>query len=143
MTDYYPGSKTPKKQYPGTPAQLPASPPEIGDPFRLVRYRGWVIEGYTLGQLARMLGRKPVTIRRWESEGVIPAAPFELPGAGGDDRGKRRLYSREHMEGILEIATEEGVLSTTCKISETDFTTRIVALFEELHREFNDNPQKR
>lgn len=140
MTDYYPGSKTPKKQYPGKP-KPPERPSEIGDPFRLVRYRNRVIEGYTLGQLARMLGRKPVTIRRWESEGVIPAAPFELPGA--DVRGKRRLYSREHMEGILEIATEEGVLgNTACKISETDFTKRLITLFEELHREFNDTQTK-
>lgn len=131
MTEYYPGSKREKKSYPG---KTRPSMPELGDPYKRVKYKNTVLDVFTIGQLATALGRKAVTLRKWETDGVIPLAPFELPGT--DARGRRRLYSREHMEGILQIAIEEGVMDNlTVKIKETKFSERVLELFERLAKE--------
>lgn len=128
----YPGSKQPVKQY---PKKDPPPPVELGEPFRQYRIRGRdkseIINMYTIGQLAAVLGRTPVTIRRWEREGVIPVAPFTAPSEHKE--GVRRLYSEAHMLGIVNIAREEGLLdSLTKKVGGTKFKVRVKALFEEL-----------
>tara|TARA_Y100000310_G_C20619750_1_gene782623 strand:+ start:235 stop:705 length:471 start_codon:yes stop_codon:yes gene_type:complete len=61
---------------------------------------------YTIGDLAKALKRKAVTIRAWERNGWIPVATFrtqpprgqQVPGV--EPKG-RRLYSREQVEFLL------------------------------------------
>lgn len=126
---YYPGSKTPKKQYPGGKARLHDI--ELPEPFRVYRVKGVLVDMFTIGQLAALLGRKAVSLRRWEAEGTIPLAPFTAPS--DDPRGRRRLFSEAHVVGILKIAAEEGLLDDlTIKISETKFRPRVLELFKEL-----------
>lgn len=86
---------------------------------------------YTIGTLASALNRKQVTVRKWESEGVIPKAQFIAPS--DTPNGTRRLYTREQVEGIIKIAEEEGILHDTWKpIKKTNFTHRVIQLFQEL-----------
>lgn len=86
---------------------------------------------YTIGQLASALNRKPVTLRKWEAEGIIPMAQFIAPS--DTPNGRRRLYTRDQVEGIINIAQDEGILHDTWKpIKKTRFTARVIALFEEL-----------
>lgn len=64
----YPGSKKPKNRDAYT---------TLGDPSANVKPTFYTINGvrqefYTVGQLAKLLGRRPVTIRAWESRGWIP-----------------------------------------------------------------------
>lgn len=140
MTDYYPGSKVPRK--PLQPASPPVPPPELGEPYGFypVKGRAGVWPMYTLGQLATALLRKPVTLRRWESQGLIPRAPYLVHGVSNldgtrDKRGDRRLYGLAHVQGIVDIAQEEGLLDNlTKKVKETKFTEKVVALFKELDR---------
>lgn len=88
-------------------------------------------EFFTIGNLAQALGRRPVTVRAWESKGVIPKATFRRPSE--DPRGTRRLYTREQIEGIVRIAEEEGLLKGDNRsITQTDFSRRVIALFKEL-----------
>jgi hypothetical protein len=90
-------------------------------------------EFYTLGNLAQALGRQPVTIRKWEREGIIPKSTYQSPGRDDDPRGRRRLYTREQIEGIVRIAHEEGVLVSHQKpLKATNFTVRVVDLFKRL-----------
>jgi hypothetical protein len=90
-------------------------------------------EFFTVGDLAKALGRQPVTIRKWEREGVIPKSTYQSPGKDGDVRGRRRLYIREQVEGMVRIAHEEGVLVSHQKpIKGTRFTERVVDLFKAL-----------
>jgi hypothetical protein len=135
--DRYPGSKQTRKQYqqglPGavTPGK-DGSPGSLGTP-RLFTAGARDVEMFTVGQLARAVGRKSVSIRRWEQEGIIPAAPFFKRGIDNDARGQRRYYSRAHVEGIMRIAEEEGILYDLRKIiAETKFSERVHALFREL-----------
>lgn len=94
-------------------------------------------EFFTLGHLAKALGRKTATVRKWEREGVIPKAMFQVPGRDGDLRGRRRLYTRMQVEGIARIAAEEGLFVNTRKpFEETQFKERVLALFNK------SNPNK-
>lgn len=51
-----------------------------------------------IGQLAKLIGRHPQTVRRWEREGFLPP-PCRIRG--------RRVYSSEHVEQILQIVFDE------------------------------------
>lgn len=98
---------------------------------RMYNVRGVETEFFTVGQLAMALGRQAVTVRKWEREGTIPKAQFIAPS--NDPRGKRRLYTREQVEGMIRIAADEGVLLLHQKpIKETRFTERVIKLFQAL-----------
>jgi hypothetical protein len=67
---------------------------------------GTMVELFTVGQLAKVLGRKAVTIRAWESQGTLPGATFRsAPPCNEQLPGRmpvgRRLYSRDQVELIL------------------------------------------
>jgi hypothetical protein len=127
-------SPNPKLRHPNrrtNPAEEIVS--TIGDP-KVFLVEGGEKEFFTVGQLAMALGRKAVTIRAWEANGVIPIATYSAPS--DDPRGRRRLYSREQVEGIVQIAGEEGILEETWKpIGATRFKQRVLQLFEELASE--------
>lgn len=135
MTDeYYPGSKQKRVKFPEKPPVKPLYPEEIGEPAKYFRVKGQLTACYTLGQLASFLGRKAVTLRKWEASGVIPAAPFYIEGE--DQRGNRRYYSAGHVEGIVAIAKEEGILQDAArKIGDTKFQPRVKELFDRIYKE--------
>jgi hypothetical protein len=134
---YYPGSTRPLVRHPNrlnTEAAQSAADPGAWD----AKPRKYVVAGaetefFTVGDLAKALGRQPVTIRKWEREGVIPKSTYQSPGKDGDVRGRRRLYTREQVEGMVRIAYEEGVLVSHQKpIKDTQFSARVIALFKAL-----------
>jgi hypothetical protein len=88
-------------------------------------------EFFTLGQLAKALGRQSVTIRKWEREGIIPKALYQVPGRNNSPHGRRRLYTRRQVEGMVRIAEEEGLLADSKKaFAETRFSERVLDLFK-------------
>ncbi len=137
----YPGSKKliktfDKPSLSGT-GFLSASPEYILGEGKKMRVGNEELEFYTIGDLARVLNRRPVTMRKWESEGVIPKAVYILPSKIGDKRGVRRLYSRQQIEGLMKVAKEEGVFEPSANgkwkaIEGTDFRQRAYDLFLEL-----------
>ena len=132
--EFYPGSKM-KRQ---APTPVPEPEPEVVWPKgRVLTISGYEVECFTTGQFAGMLGgRKAVTIRAWEAEGILPKSGYYVPGRDGDVRGRRRYYTRAQVEGVLDIAREEGVLypSTRISISKTRFTERVTDLFLDLRK---------
>jgi len=103
----YPGSKEPKNRKP---------PKTLGDPSVTLKPTFYTINGvrqefYTVGQLAKLLNRKPVTIRMWESRGWIPPAIYrtaipeksQLPGKASKGR---RLYTRAQVELIVQAVEQ-------------------------------------
>lgn len=126
--------------YPGSRQRKDAPRPEIrakDNPFEGMKPRTYTVKGvevefFTVGQLAAALGRKAVTIRKWEHDGIIPRATFQAPNPKKDDRARRRLYSRAQAEGIVQIAVEEGLMISATKVSRTRFTERVIDLFREL-----------
>jgi hypothetical protein len=133
---YYPGSTRPLVRHPNRNTLHTEPVPSAGDWD--AKPRKYVVAGtetdfFTVGQLAQALGRQPGTMRKWEREGVIPKSTFQSPGRDGDVRGRRRLYTRAQVEGMVRIAAEEGVLVSHQKpIKETNFTARVVDLFKRL-----------
>lgn len=130
IKEYYPGSRHPI--VPGQQTAERVNDPERWDARpRILKIGGVDREFFTIGHLAKALGRKPVTIRGWERAGVIPKPTFRKPSE--DPRGTRRLYTRAQVEGILRIADEEGLMRGDFRpIGDTDFTRRVIALFRDL-----------
>jgi hypothetical protein len=129
--EYYPGSNRPIGTAPDRSVEEPDDERWDLKP-RIYQVNGEDVEFFTVGQLGKALGgRKPVTMRKWERTGLIPKATFTKPS--DDPRGKRRLYTRAQIEGMVQIATEEGMLNPFAKpIKDTNFKARVVALFKEL-----------
>lgn len=89
--------------------------------------RGVDLDLFTIGPLAKALGKKPVTIRRWIDMGWLPKARYRTPPVKNTrgDAG-RRLWTREQVELIVRIATEEGIVGTWHPdIPATNFTKRV------------------
>lgn len=133
---YYPGSSRPLGKSPGMPREDKDSkgvrewdtkPMIFEDPVTKKD-----AEFFTIGNLADALGRESGTIRKWENTGVIPKAAFLTPGE--DPRGRRRLYSRAQIEGLVRIAAEEKILVNPDNrpISRTAFKERAWELFASL-----------
>jgi hypothetical protein len=135
-TEYYPGSSHPILRHPNRP--LPDSrkssigvDSEWDKKPRKYMTNGVEREFFTIGHLAAALGRRPVTLRLWEREGIIPKATYQINSESKN--GRRRLYTREQVEGLVKLAVEEGILIAHQRaISETRFTARSIALFEQL-----------
>lgn len=71
---------------------------------------------FTIGELGKALGRRPVTIRMWESQGWIPRATYRTPKPRGvqiPDKSVqgRRLYSLEQVEFLMQ-AMEKFSINT-------------------------------
>ncbi|MFD9947225.1 MerR family transcriptional regulator [Nonomuraea sp. NPDC059023] len=122
----------------GSETPIPASwqrPAELDDPLegkkpRVYKVRGIDTDFFTVGQLADVLGRKAVTIRKWEREGILPHPQYRFTGK--DTRGSRRLYTRAQVLEIRQIAQDEGILEPHSRpIKHTRFTERVLAMFRE------------
>jgi hypothetical protein len=90
-------------------------------------------EFFSIGHLGKALGnRSPVTLRKWEREAILPKSPYMKPSQ--DPRGRRRMYTRGMVEGLVKIAREEGVLwpDKGRRLSETMFQQKAVNLFKSL-----------
>lgn len=128
---YYPGSK--KERKPATPPQPPQQEvvssvkPWVLKPRYYKMPDGTTIELFTIGALAVALNREPVTIRMWEREGIIPRANFR----SSSGQKARRLYTRDQIEGIVQIAKEEGIIGDDRPktFASTRFTARVWELF--------------
>ncbi len=106
LESYYPGSRVRRQTVPPDPA--PVVEDDILGPGKVYVVNGLDVEFYTIGQLAAALGRKPGTLRKWESQGILPTSGYLKPS--DDPRGRRRLYSRDQCLGIIRIATDTGLL---------------------------------
>jgi len=60
---------------------------------------GKVINLFTIGELGRAVQKQPVTIRKWESTGILPPAEYR-------DGSNRRLYTKEQLDGLAELTAK-------------------------------------
>lgn len=129
-SEFYPGSKRTIDRKPKTSEPERPDVPEWDRHPQMITVGGVPTEFFTIGALAEALGRRPVTIRKWETTGVIPVPLFRKTSAHNE--GSRRLYTRAQIEGIVKIAAEERVLDNRKPISQTNFTERVRELYQEL-----------
>lgn len=127
--EYYPGSKRKKSDRPA-PVVLQAAHEWDRRP-KIFKVSGEDKEFFTIGALAKALNREPVTIRMWMQTGILPEARYRTSDKG--TQAGRRLWSRAQIEGLVQIAREEGVLSGSKikNFAETKFTERAIAFLKE------------
>jgi hypothetical protein len=69
-----------------------------------LHFQGRNITFYTRGALATALNRKLVTIRTWESKGILCRSRLK------NTRGQY-IYTREQIEDLVKLAEQEGVIN--------------------------------
>lgn len=123
----YPGSRQRRRERPRPEPRTGVYGDEPWDhrPLKLI-VGGVEHEFFTIGDVAKALNRKPVTIRSWERKGVMPKARFR-------DKRQRRLYSRRQIEGLIEIAESEAVLFFDVRPDNipVTFTEKVLELWKE------------
>lgn len=131
---HYPGSKETRAPNPVVEDDPPGPDLPAGQ-WLLVN--GTEVEFFGIGDLARVLNRKPGTIRMWETAGLLPTSGYTKPGKDKDPRGQRRIWSKPQIEGIWSIACDEGILDPGPRVNirATRFTARVTALFRQLKEE--------
>lgn len=98
---------------------------------KVYKINGEQVELFTIGEVAKAIGRKPVTIRMWESRGWIPRANYRTPKPIGQQvPGKevkgRRLYTRSQVE-FLAKAVDSFPLDTYSPVVWDKFRQHIKA----------------
>lgn len=134
VSKFFPGSTTPLNIDNIRKEQEDESANWDLKPF-IFTVRGKETEFFPIGALAKALGNRSAnTLRAWEKEGILPKSVYVKPSA--DPRGRRRMYTRAMVEGLVEIAREEGVLwpHKGVRLGMTKFTQRALELFQELNR---------
>lgn len=110
----FPGKKVPKNR-----PEAKSKDSVLDDRYHGAKGKEYVINGqkvilYTIGELAKALGKSPVTIRMWESKGWIPKTSYrtsppkveQLPGRAPKGR---RLYSQEQLDILLDGMERYGI----------------------------------
>lgn len=110
LDTFYPGSKR-KRREPEVSASKDTSWED--DAFEKVLPNGKKIQMYTLGSLAKALGRPTKTVRYWVENSILPTSPYRLPskpGANGKVYAGRRLYSKAMVEATVGLFIKAGLL---------------------------------
>lgn len=104
----------------------------LGTPV-LLSHQGEVREFFPIGSLAAALNRSVVTIRKWEKKGLLPKPRFGMPTAALG--GRVRLYTRDQIVALRDIALEEGLLDDLTKpVTRTEFKARAFDAFERMEQ---------
>jgi len=73
------------------------------------------LELYLVGELSLSLGKSPITIRRWESLGILPPAKFR-------DKSGKRLYTKYQIDKlkilVASVKIKQGVYFMKTKFKE-------------------------
>lgn len=105
---YFPGSNEPLPDAPPVAKKRPL-PVEGWDDKPVIKIIGGQPHEYFLiGHVVKALGRPHVTVRHWIREGHIPIAPYRMPPKNGIQG--RRLWRREHIEVLIRLAYQHGLL---------------------------------
>lgn len=111
----FPGKKLPKNR----PSTKKISNSILDDRYNGAKGKEYTINGekvmlYTIGEVCKALGKKPVTLRMWESKGWLPKSSFRTPSPKGEQiPGKpskgRRLYSQQQLDTLIDAVERFGV----------------------------------
>lgn len=115
LEEYYPGSKQRRKALAEAPKhKLREDTQETWYASPFMKTLGGVeTEMFTIGSLAKALGRPIATLRLWMKRGYLPSSPYRLKSSvvSGKVVPGRRLYTRPMIEGAVEAFTSRGLLN--------------------------------
>lgn len=103
----YPGNTPPRAQVAATPVLTNSQELLNSLPSAKFMVDGREVQCYTIGAVAKVLGREVVTIRAWEAKGWLPKKTLRTrrpEGAGFNAKAPkgRRLYTRDQVEYLME-----------------------------------------
>lgn len=111
----FPGKRAPKNR----PESVKISSADLQDRYNGAKGKEYIINGekqtfYTIGEVCKALGKRPVTLRMWESKGWIPKPSFRTPPPVGiqiPDKAQkgRRLYSQAQLDTLIDAVEQCGV----------------------------------
>jgi hypothetical protein len=107
----WPGTRPPKNRENSGTNYLTAVDRFNGAKPVVYRIGGVDRQLFTVGELAKALNRKAITIRSWEHKGWLPKATYRTPAPSGHQLPNtspkgRRLYSMEQVEFLLNAAEQ-------------------------------------
>jgi DNA-binding transcriptional MerR regulator len=86
------------------------------------------IELFYISTLAYELGRTTNTVRKWEIAGIIPPTLFK-------DSSKRRLYSREQIDIIVQCAIDAKI-KQGASLNGTSFESKVHKRLAKLNEQY-------
>jgi hypothetical protein len=110
LEKFYPGSKRKRRDVVDKSPTITDWEDEF---FKKILPNGKEVQMYTLGSVAKALGRSTKTLRAWMEEGKLPTSPYRLPskvGKNGKEYAGRRLYSKAMVDATVEIFAKAGLL---------------------------------
>lgn len=130
----YPGRRKPVNRV--TPKEQTEAVTDWADKPLTYKVAGVDREFFTIGHLAKALGYSVQSIRAWENSRLLPKSRYRTPSPRKAEQPGhlvkgRRLWTREQIEGILRIASEEGVILNK-KPPTARFAQRVAQLFDSL-----------
>jgi len=146
FTSYpFPGKRLPANRNTST-VPTPTSAPVWDSKPKTYLHGGQDREFFQISALAEALGCSVVTIRSWENKGLLPRTPYRTPvpegpgrrsgSTGGTATKGRRLWTREQIEGILDICNRLGVITDPKRTTPTkEFSLQVTQLFIGLLKE--------
>jgi hypothetical protein len=104
----FPGKRVPKNR-PNSTRLIDSG---LGDRYNGAKGKEYIINGkketfYTIGEVCKALGKRPVTLRMWESKGWIPKSSFRTPPPSGVQIPEkatkgRRLYTQQQLDTLID-----------------------------------------
>lgn len=92
------------------------------------RMGGEDVEFFTTANVCKAIGRSPNTVRDWINKGVLPPPPYLLPNSDGSHK---RMWSRQHVEGLRFLAEKHGLLHQRKLLRDlSEFTFDAYQLFD-------------
>ena len=113
----FPG-KTPPKNRKSSKSRPLAEEELNGAIGKIFRIKGEDVELFTVGELAKAINRRPVTVREWERRGWIPKSNYRTPAPrreqipGKPTKG-RRLYTRDQVEFLAQAVASFSLEQTS------------------------------
>jgi hypothetical protein len=113
LNEFYPGSKRKRREPDAKPTRAQRPDPSEWDAVSYTKkVNGKAVEFFTIGALAKALGKSEASIRLWQSKGYMPNTPYRLPAkvVNGRTIAGRRLFTRSMIESAITAFARRDLL---------------------------------
>lgn len=115
LDERYPGSKQKRREPDASPKRATRPDPSGWDAVSYTKkVNGKAVEFFTIGALAKALGKSEGSIRLWQSKGYLPNTPYRLPAkeVNGRTIAGRRLFTRSMIESAITSFAKRDLIDT-------------------------------
>jgi hypothetical protein len=110
----YPGNTTPRNRPGGEKYEQHSQAKKGERSYKLALPDGSIKTFYTISTVARIFGRRTVTIRSWEDRGDLPRPKYRTPKPRGKHLGSapagRRLYTQEQVDYLVLLCERYNMM---------------------------------